>query len=94
MSMKPHSASPDVIIPGEVFASALRTAILERMDALDLESIKLLNAKDAARLFNISPATLRKGRIDCIDFGERNMRWSIKDLKAAVESRRVKAWKR
>ena len=58
---------------------------------MDVEEATLLTVKEAAAMLKISPHSFRKIAPAHIDLGQKLYRWTLKDLKALVESRRVKS---
>lgn len=82
---------PALKVPAEVFGPALKAAILEAMAKMDLEDVTLFTSKEAAALLKVTPQRFRQIAKDVIEFGPQSKRITVRDLKAIVESRRVKA---
>lgn len=85
--------SQALTIPADVLERALGIALGERLATVDVEALELLDAKAAAKLLKLTPQGFRLIAKEHIDFGERRMRWSMKNLKALIEARKVKAGK-
>lgn len=82
---------PGLLIPDDLAFRALAWAAQQRFESVDVESVKLLKATQAAKLLGIPTPAFRRLAADHIDFGEKTTRWSLKDIKALIEKRRVKA---
>lgn len=78
-------------IPDEVLERAVAMAIQQRTDTMNLDDVTVFDAHEAAARLKITPQAFRKLSCDYIDFGSRQRRWTIKDIKALIEKRRVKA---
>lgn len=75
-------------IPSDV----LERAVVTVLSGADIESVQMMGAKEAAKILNITPQAFRNIAVDHFDFGGRKgFRWSLKDIKALAEKRRVKA---
>lgn len=75
------------------FCRSLAAAIAETLrDRLD--DIRLLDAGQAAQVLGVTVPTFRniadREKIPSVDFGERNARWSINDLRELKKKREVK----
>lgn len=84
---------PPIAIPNEMLERAV-TAVIA---SLGIEQLELVTAKQAARLFKITPQGFRdlaKKEVGLIDLGPRAARYSVAELKAIVEKRRVKVSKK
>lgn len=79
-----------LLIPAKVLEQAVRAAVLQSIGAVDVEALSILTAKEAAAILKLTPARLRQLRADCFDMGRGNTRWSLKDIRALLEKRRVK----
>lgn len=77
-------------IPNDLMQRALSWAAQQRFESVDMESVTLLTAEEAAKMLKITPRAFRNIAVDSIDFGERRARYSLKDIKALIEKRRIK----
>jgi hypothetical protein len=78
-------------IPAEVLESAIRGAIQQSLDGIDLRDVKLYRAKEAAAMLKLTQQGFRQIARNRVDFGPQSKRWSLSDLEALIQSRRVKA---
>lgn len=74
----------------DVAERALGWAFQQRLESVDVEATTLLTVKEAAAMLKISPHSFRKIAPAHIDLGEKLYRWSLKDIRALIESRRTK----
>ncbi len=86
-----NKMSAGLSIPQDVLERALGWAAQQRFESVDVEAITMLTTKEAAEKLKITPKVFRKLAGDHFDFGERRFRWSLKDIRAIAEKRRVKA---
>lgn len=82
--------SDTISIPKELLERALSAAFRENVKSLEVESLKLIDAKEAANLLGITPRAFRNIACDHFDFGTKRARWSLKDLRQIIEKRRVR----
>ena len=84
-------SSSAITIPQETLERALSAAFREDVKSLDVESLRMVDAREAAKLLGITPQALRRIACDHFDFGARRTRWSLKELRQLTEKRRVRA---
>lgn len=77
-------------IPSDVLERAIAEAVSSVVKA-GAEDLQMLDAKQASELLKITPQAFRKLAGDSFDFGQRRARWSLRELRELVETRRVKA---
>lgn len=82
--------SDALTIPPDVLKDAL-TEAFAKCFAASAEDIKCIDAAEAAMMLGITPAAFRSIAQDHHDFGPRNTRWSLRQIRELKESRRVKA---
>lgn len=82
--------SAGLVIPEDVLVEALSKAIHNRVSSVDLDELKLITAKQAADMFGITPQSFREIAADAFDLGQRRTRWSLKEIKEILETRRVR----
>jgi predicted transcriptional regulator len=79
-------------IPNDILERAIVSAVREQLQAMDLESMRLLTSVQVADLLEVTPHAVRKfADVDHIDLGQRHRRWTLADIKGLIERRRVKA---
>lgn len=84
--------SAGLTIPNDLLERALSWAAQQRFEAVNVEAITLLTAKEAAAKLSMPVKAFRKLATDHIDFGgAKRLRWSIADIRTLVEKRRVKS---
>lgn len=75
------------------FCRALASAIAEQMSAR-LDEVQCLDANQAAQLLGLTVPTFRnvveREGLASTDFGERNTRWSLTEIKALKQKREVR----
>jgi predicted DNA-binding transcriptional regulator AlpA len=77
-------------IPQDLAERALGWAFQQRLESVDVEAATLLTVKEAAAMLKISAQSFRKIAPPHVDLGEKLYRWSLKDIRQLVDSRRVK----
>lgn len=77
---------PTLTIPEDVFIRALKESAAANMD-----SLQMVTAKEAAGLLKLTPQAFREIATDHFNFGPHRTRWSLADIKALIEKRRIKS---
>jgi hypothetical protein len=85
--------SSGLSIPQDVMERAAAWAIQQALERVDVDSIKCISAKQAAEQLGISVDSFKRlaRATDYLDLGEKLPRWSLKDIRQLIESRKVKA---
>ena len=82
--------SGSLSIPEKTITRAFEKALAKHVASLDVEGLTLLDANAAAKMFGITPQAFREIALEHFDLGSRRTRWSLTDLRAILEKRKVK----